>query len=204
MDASDNTSASFKAAARGKIVDYADAHPELRQRMETFMDPIDRNPDSIDAVDHFGRAALARIEDVMREITLIRGRNPLSVQVLKQSMIEAEKLGLNRIEATRELSMLLGATKEVLRRYNEEYIPEASKAFAADNSPENELYTTDVLRRKDDFIERVAELEKARVESINAGASLRSMMEDWEKIRASRTLETTIVVFSRPLQLKTS
>jgi hypothetical protein len=204
MDASDNISASFKAAARGRIVDYADAPPELRSDMESAMFAIDRNPESMEAIQAYGRSAQERLDDVIREMSLIRGRSPSSVQALRQTMIEAEKLGLNRVEATRELSMVLGATKEVLRRFNEEYIPEAEKAFAADSDPESELYPRNVMRRKEDFINRITELEAAHFDSTNAAISLRDRMEEWEAIRASGALETKIVVFSQPLRLKTT
>src|SRR5690606_27395153 len=50
-------------------------------------------------------------------------------QGIKDVMKEAEKLGVARVEATREISVYLGAGKEVLRRYNEEYIAQASKDF---------------------------------------------------------------------------
>lgn len=204
MDASDNTSASFKAAARGKIVDYADAHPELRRDMETTMDPIDRNPDSMAAIQAYGDAAQERLDDVLHQMTLVSGRKLTSVADLRQAMADAEKLSLCRRDLTREFSTLLGASKEVLRRYNEEYIPEAHKMLRTDSDPGNETYLWDVVRRKDDFIKRMTELEGARVSSIQAAIGLRNKMEEWEAIRASGALEEKIVIFSRPLQLKTA
>ncbi|MEZ0226230.1 MAG: hypothetical protein ACAH83_16865 [Alphaproteobacteria bacterium] len=204
MDTSADTSASFKAAARGKVVDYADAHPELRREMENVMDPIDRNPESFEAIHAYGRSVQARADDIMDQMKLAADRNPLNPQALRQTMIDAEKLGLHRLDVTRDLSLLLGTTKEVLRRYNEEYIPQAERDFRASNDPEDELYLKDVLKRQNDFIDRIAELEKARGDSIIAGIGLRHRMEDWEAIRASGNLETKIVVFSHPLRLKTS
>lgn len=202
MDTPADTSASFKAAARGKVVDYADAHPELKREMENAMDPIDRTPAAIESIQAYGRPAQERLDEVLQQMTMVGGRNPLSVQALRQTMTEAEKLALARIEVTRELSMLLGATREVLRRYRAEYIPEACSVCKVDD-PEREIYVGDILKRQEDFIHRIAELEKARADSIIAGNSLRNRMEDWEAIRASGTLETKIVVFRHPLQLKT-
>jgi hypothetical protein len=204
MDPSSSTSASFKAAARGKIVDYADAHPELRRQMEDAMEKIDRNPDSWEAIYAYGRTAQERLDAVLNEMQQISARNPLNPQALRQTMTDAEQLGLCRLDTTRELSMLLGATKEVLRRYNEEYIPQAHKDFSMGNDPEDELYLQDVMRRKEDFMTRTTELERSRVVCVNAGISLRNRMEEWEATRSSGTLETKIVIFSRPLQLKTS
>ena len=81
---------------------------------------------------------------------------------IKEVMKEAEKLGLARVEATREISIYLGASKEVMRRYNEEYIPEANKQFEESQDPEDELYLKDVMKRKEDFIDRITVLEGSR------------------------------------------
>ncbi len=102
---------------------------------------------------------------------------------IKEVMKEAEKLGLARVEATREISVYLGASKEVLRRYNEEYIPEANKQFEDSQDPEDELYLKDVMKRKEDFIDRITVLEGSRAASVIAAQQLRQMMETMEDQR---------------------
>lgn len=102
---------------------------------------------------------------------------------IKEVMKEAEKLGMARVEATREISVYLGASKEVMRRYNEEYIPEANERFEESKDPEDELYLKDVLKRKDDFIDRVTVLEGSRAASVIAAQQLRQMMETMEDQR---------------------
>lgn len=102
---------------------------------------------------------------------------------IKEVMKEADKLGLARVEATREISVYLGASKEVLRRYNEEYIPDANKAFEESQDPEDELYLKDVMKRKEDFIDRITVLEGSRAASVIAAQQLRQMMETMEDQR---------------------
>ena len=102
---------------------------------------------------------------------------------IKEVMKEAEKLGLARVEATREISVYLGASKEVMRRYNEEYIPEANKTFEDSQDPEDELYLKDVMKRKDDFTDRILVLEGSRAASVIAAQQLRQMMETMEDQR---------------------
>jgi uncharacterized protein YaaN involved in tellurite resistance len=102
---------------------------------------------------------------------------------IKEVMKEAEKLGLARVEATREISVYLGSSKEVLRRYNEEYIPEANKQFEDSQDPEDELYLKDVMKRKEDFIDRITVLEGSRAASVIAAQQLRQMMETMEDQR---------------------
>lgn len=104
-------------------------------------------------------------------------------QGIKEVMKEAEKLGVARVEATREISVYLGAGKEVLRRYNEEYIPEANKDFEESGDPEDEIYMKGVLKRKEDFIDRVNVLEGSRASSVIAAQQLRQMMETMEDQR---------------------
>jgi hypothetical protein len=102
---------------------------------------------------------------------------------IKEVMKEAEKLGLARVEATREIGVYLGSSKEVLRRYNEEYIPEANKQFEESQDPEDELYLKDVMKRKEDFIDRITVLEGSRAASVIAAQQLRQMMETMEDQR---------------------
>jgi uncharacterized protein YaaN involved in tellurite resistance len=100
-----------------------------------------------------------------------------------QVMGEAEKLGLARIEATREISLYLGASKEVLRRYNEEYIPQAQKDFEESGDPEDELVLKNIQKRKEDFLDRITVLEGSRAASVIAAQQLRQILETMEDQR---------------------
>ena len=76
---------------------------------------------------------------------------------------EAEKLGQARVKATRELNKYLGAGKEVLSRYQKEYIPEAKANFEESGDPEDKLVYDNMLKRHDDFINRLSVLEGSRL-----------------------------------------
>lgn len=102
---------------------------------------------------------------------------------IREVMEEATKLGQARVEATREISVYLGAGKEVLRRYNEEYIPEAQKDFDESGDPEDQMYLDSVLKRKEDFIDRITVLEGSRAASVIAAQQLRQMMDTMEDQR---------------------
>jgi len=245
---------SRRKRARGKVVDYIDADPDLKKEMEKVMEPVDRNPDSFESIISFGHPPLDRLGKIANDMIKIQGKFNEQVNVMagalnqlegglkglnldkfgeatqkllkglagtvkgvkgvskffknlkdgltganakrsedeklvkdmqdalpemlfemiklvdniakteigiKEVMKEAEKLGLARVEATREISVYLGASKEVMRRYNEEYIPEANKQFEESQDPEDELYLKDVMKRKEDFIDRITS-SKAR------------------------------------------
>jgi len=101
------------------------------------------------------------------------------VQVMK----EAHKLGEARVDCTRQISVYLGASKEVLRRYNEEYIPEAEEAFKQSGDPDDEMFLKDVVKRKEDFLDRITVLEGSRAASVLAAQQLRQIIETMEDQR---------------------
>lgn len=263
--------------SRGKVVEYVDADPDTKKDMEKIMEPIDRNPDSFEAIISYGHPPLANLGKIANDMIKMQGRFNEQVNVMagalgqletglkglrldkfgeatqkllkgmviggakgakgigkfgkdlwegltgskakrtedeklvkdmqealpemlfemiklvdnisktevgiKEVMKEAEKLGLARVEATREISLYLGASKEVLRRYNEEYIPEANKTYEDSQDPEDELYLKDVMKRKEDFIDRITVLEGSRAQSVIAAQQLRQMMETMEDQR---------------------
>lgn len=274
---SDSDRASRRNRSKGKVVDYSEADPELKAEMEKIMDPIDRNPDSFEAIITYGHPPLDRLGKIANDMIKVQGKFNDQVNVMaaalnqlegglkgmnldkfgeatqkllkgmvsgtakgvkgvskvvkdlwdgltgknakrtedeklvkdmqdalpemlfemirlvdniqkteigiKEVMKEAEKLGLARVEATREISVYLGASKEVMRRYNEEYIPEANKTFEDSQDPEDELYLKDVMKRKDDFTDRILVLEGSRAASVIAAQQLRQMMETMEDQR---------------------
>lgn len=123
------------------------------------------------------------LPDMLFEMLKLVDNIAKTEQGIKEVMKETEKLGIARIEATREIALYLGAGKEVLRRYNEEYIKEANEAFEASGDPEDEMYLKDVMKRKEDFIDRLTVLEGSRAASVIAAQQLRQMMETMEDQR---------------------
>jgi uncharacterized protein YaaN involved in tellurite resistance len=99
-------------------------------------------------------------------------------------MTEAGKLGAARVEATRQLNVYLGAAPEVMRRYDEVYIPEARKDFDVTGDPEAENYLNNVIRRQRQFAEQVMRVETARAASVQSAEQLRQMLETMEDQRA--------------------
>jgi uncharacterized protein YaaN involved in tellurite resistance len=264
--------------ARGKVVDYVDADPELKAQMEKIMEPIDRAPNSFEAIITYGHPPLAELGVIANDMIRIQGKfndqvnvmagaldqlqNGMSgmnleklgenarkllkglgdatvkgakggasmvknffdaitgkskkksseedkmiqemqdalpemlTEMLKlvhnieetdkgiiQVMKEAEKLGAARVECTRQISVYLGASKEVLRRYNEEYIPEAEAQFKETADPDDEMFFKDVVKRKEDFIDRITVLEGSRTASVIAAQQLRQIIETMEDQR---------------------
>jgi uncharacterized protein YaaN involved in tellurite resistance len=98
-------------------------------------------------------------------------------QGINQVLQEAEKLGIARLEATRALNLYIGAGKEVLRRYDEEWIPEAKEIHDETADPDDKMYLDNVLSRKDDFTGRLLNLEGSRTQSVVAAQQLRQIME---------------------------
>lgn len=270
----DSSAESRRNRSRNKVVDYADADAELKALMEKVMEPIDRAPDSFEAIITYGHPPLEELGKVANSMIAVQTRFNDQVNVMasamqqlqtgmksmnfdkfadatksmlknltdagaktvsggfsigkklvgaftggnkpktddqklldemqnalpamlnemirlvddidktgdgiKEVLKEAEKLGIARLEATRSLNVYLGASKEVLRRYNEVYIPEAQQSFEESADPEDEMYLKDLLKRKDDFLDRVATLEGSRLQGVVAAQQLKQIMETME------------------------
>ena len=265
--------------ARGKVVDYADADDTLKAMMEKIMDPIDKAPDSFEAIITYGHPPLRKLGDIANEMIKVQGKFNEQVNVMAgamdklqsglsgmnleklgentrallkslgevgvkgakggasliknffnaitgkskkksteeekmikemqealpemlgemlklvnnieetdkgivQVMKEAEKLGMARVECTREISVYLGASKEVLRRYNAEYIPNAETDFKESGDPDDEMYLKDVIKRKEQFINRKLVLEGSRAQSVIAAQQLKHIIEMMEDQRS--------------------
>ena len=263
--------------ARGGIIDFKDADEELRKEMLKVMDPIDKAPNSFEAIIGYGNApldklgkvanemirvqtkfnnevnvmatAFGKLEDGIKDMNLdtfgeatrkalqgmagaagtgvkgvtkmVRGmwdtvsgakaKRDEDEKVVKEmqealpqmledllKMVknientekgivevtrEAEKLGKARTEATRELGIYIGASKEVMRRYDEEYIPQAREYFQESGDPEDEIYLKEVLKRRDDFEDRILVLNGSRAASVIAAQQLMQMIETMEDQR---------------------
>ena len=122
-----------------------------------------------------------KIPDMMREMKTLTESIADIEHGLKEVIVEAEKLGVARGEATRKLNTYIGAGKEVLRRYNDEYIPEAQENFEESNDPEDELYLQNVLKRKEDFVNQLTVLEGSRTQGVIAMQQLKQMMDMMEE-----------------------
>jgi uncharacterized protein YaaN involved in tellurite resistance len=102
---------------------------------------------------------------------------------LIQVMAEATKLGMARVECTRDISIYLGAGKEVLRRYKEEYIPEARKQAEETADPEDQMYLEEVVKCQTRFINRLTILEGSRAQSVIQAQQLKQIIETMEDQR---------------------
>ncbi len=119
------------------------------------------------------------LEDLLKMVKNIENTEKGIVEVTR----EAEKLGKARTEATRELGIYIGAASEVLRRYDEEYIPQAREFFQETGDPEDEIYMKEVLKRRDDFEDRILVLNGSRAASVIAAQQLMTMIETMEDQR---------------------
>jgi hypothetical protein len=166
------------------VIDFAKAPAALKDQMEKVMNAIDRVPDNFDAVATFGQAPADKLLRILDDLHKIHDKLRDGGGE-KEIIEEAGKLGLARVDATRELAIYIGASSEVLRRYDQEYIREANKNFRESNDPEDREYLDNVLKRKADFVERAAALEHLRYDSIVTAQQLRQVIEMAEyKLRA--------------------
>ncbi|MEZ0262857.1 MAG: hypothetical protein ACAH80_17765 [Alphaproteobacteria bacterium] len=167
--------------ARGKIVTYKEARDEgateLWSEMERLIDQIDRAPDNYDVVDGFCRGTLARFEDWTKDLEKFFATLPQSGSIAREHMHKIEKMGLARVDITRDITLHLGAVPEVLRRYNEEYIPQAQQRENETRDPEDALALNSTCCRKDDFVSRHTLLEATRLISLSTAQFLRQVME---------------------------
>lgn len=123
------------------------------------------------------------IPNLLKEMKKLVDRVLGTEQGLIQLTKEVEKLGIARVDATRELGVYLGAGKEVLKRYDEEYLFEARKDWEADPTPENEMYLNRVVSRKEDFIGQLNRLEQARASSVLGARQLERILKTVEEQR---------------------
>jgi hypothetical protein len=103
---------------------------------------------------------------------------------IAQVMKEAEKLGIARVEATRELNVYLGTDAEVRRRYKEEYIPQAEADYKESNfDPEEQERVNVIVKRNADFIGQMNVLHASRAQGVASAQMLRTMMDTMEEQR---------------------
>jgi hypothetical protein len=141
-------------AGNAHMVTYADATSALKQEMEKAMTAIAARPDSFDAVLNDGTGPVLTLGKFG-----IKGV-PMNEEVFA--------------EAQRQVCLYFGAAPEVLRRYEEEFIPAARKQFEATGHTGDQKYLDDVLQRKEDFIERLQILQGA----LSASAVLSRQLVD--------------------------
>jgi hypothetical protein len=73
------------------------------------MDLIDRSPDSHEVVDGFCRETLMRFEGWTNDLVKFIATLPQSDPVAREHMHKIEKMGLARVEITREINLHPGA-----------------------------------------------------------------------------------------------
>lgn len=123
------------------------------------------------------------LPEMMREMSKLVEDIKGTERGIKVVMIEANKLGAARADATRELALYIGTGKEILRRYNEEYIPEAQELFEESGDPEDEVYLRNVVKRSEGFIDRMTVLEGGRAASVIAMKQLDQILDTLEDQR---------------------
>lgn len=103
---------------------------------------------------------------------------------IKQIIKDAEKLGDRRTEATLQLREHIDASAKVLKRYNKKYILAVAKDYGKTENPADRVRLEDVIKRKEDFADRIAILEGTSVQSDVAAKQLDRIvatMEDQSK-----------------------
>lgn len=97
--------------------------------------------------------------------------------VYRAAMNEIKTLGFKRAEAKRGLDVYIGAAAEILRRFDEEYIPEAERKWNASSNAEDERYLNAVKRRKYDFGLRVETLKGGNADGVLAARRINELMD---------------------------
>lgn len=179
-------------------INYADAEPQMRSKLDVFLEGIDRNPDSAEVVQAYGAAQMSLMNAVMDDLKKFAAGDAGGEGRAR----EEQTLRAAFAEAAEGVRMVLGAGREGLRRYNEEYIPEAERSFDMSRDPEDELFLKDALRRKEELTDlladaRIPELPRIFARDIAAAEHFRQHVE------AGLPLEQPITV-RRPLKLAAS
>ena len=165
--------------ARGQVVTYKEARDgnaiELWEQMERLIDPIDRAPESVAA---FFGGPLSRFENWVKDLDQFFASLPRSGQMKREQLLTIERMGLARVEITRDINLHLGAAPEVLRRYSEEYIPQAQERANDTRDPEDEYALNGICRRKEDFLTRTTLMERTRLLAVNTAMFLRQTLDN--------------------------
>lgn len=131
---------------------------------------------------------------MMQTMNTILNKIERSDDALKQVIGEAKKFGFEQFKGSEELALYIGCREEVLRRYDEQYIPEAHQLVAengADNA-ETQQYLTDVTQRRTDFAERIYIITQAKTSCDNSAAMLHQQVHSMENQRkvVRQTMDT--------------
>lgn len=121
------------------------------------------------------------------------------VEVIK----EARSFGFQQYQASNELALYIGCREEVLRRYDEIYIPEAEDILmqSGQDNAEAQQYLTDVVQRRSDFNDRILILTQAKSSCDNGAAMLHQQinaMQDQRKV-VRQTMDTAKPIWEAQL-----
>ncbi len=124
------------------------------------------------------------LEEMLKLVANIAKTEEAIVEVIHS----AQELGKAQVGAFRKLNLYIGAGEEVVRRYDEEYIPEAKEKAEASFDMTDEMYLQDLIDRRTDFVEHLARLESSRLQSMNSVVQtreiIRAMQEQRKKMRS--------------------
>lgn len=117
------------------------------------------------------------IPDLLKEMIKMVDSLDRTEKGIKKVRDAAVLLGEAQVEAAREINIYLGASSEGLRRYQDEYIPEANAAYEESGDPADEQYLTDVIKRQEHFIRRINTLTGARTNAVGGTVRLRLLID---------------------------
>lgn len=153
----------------GQIIQYADADASLKARMDDVIQAIENDPLSFQAVIAYGGEAVQAAGLIA---TALVGYAP-HCDALKSDFKSASgasissgltELGALRAQTSANIDMYIGAASEVLRRYDEVYIPAAQALFDNNKTPDNADDLRIQQQRRDDFINRIAILQGTSIQ----------------------------------------
>jgi hypothetical protein len=162
-----------------KVTDYADAGPELRGEMEKIIAPLAQDPADIAVIRAYaGEQAERAVAMGIYMLGLCEKRDQISKSVLLEKYDDLEPRRKSGIKA---LHPYLGAAKEIIRRYKEEFIPAAQAKADASRDPVDAKRVEDIRKGLYELYDRVSQIESLRARSTVAIQALRTAIESPEE-----------------------
>lgn len=253
------------ALLSGKVIDYADAPDDIRERMEEMMRPIAEEPNNSDIIATYGSAPLKKLGEFANEMMEVQKRFDSQVNTVaglfdqmqntfrdmglmglagkvkdwtaaasqkgskglkgiwnvvtfknakkaqgKKMLVEVQssipemnkkmnvfiqqmerakdsidtviaevlKTGRKQFDSNQEILLYLGTQNELLRRYEQEYIPEALAENEDDATAGTKEYLDAVTERRDDLLARMSGMEASRLKGTVQMQSLMQVVQD--------------------------
>lgn len=140
---------------------YVQATDWQRQELDTAMDGVECSTGSFEHIHAYGQSIMESITHFCGKCDDLRNR---------KGGVNADTLAKEFKDVERRMDLHVLGAREILRRYNEEYIPDAVRECSVSDSPQDTRHLSVLQKRQQDLTDRLSVLQGAQAAAHKAWA----------------------------------